>query len=302
MWPFKQKPQRLILPRYTKDVWLKLNMGSSDEWATLMAPNNVTDFIKTNVVRIVKKRTKKPKYTSALIATIDDDYCKWLGDRKHSEKRVLQYILSNDDIQLWSAKLQNSGMVNSYNVLNVPLSIIPCKQENNKTSFTLDKNTTAQIIQALQNTYQSRDIFCPGWILKGYDAPLCINDIISLAEAYWYENKNVTIGKYSEQIYKDVESKNKFAPHLFVVPFVIRTNIDSALINLSGQYDKNEKTSHAMTFITFSNVDKLTMFEAFKSKIDLIMGVGDSAIMPGQAHLAYVENVEKLETQRKTFS
>ena len=57
-----------------------------------------------------------------------------------------------------------------------------------------------------------------------------------------------------------------------------------------------------MTFITFSNADKLAMFEALKSKIDLIMGVGDSAIMPGQAHLAYIENVEKLETQRKTFS
>ena len=301
MWPFKQKPQRLILPRYTKDVWLKFNMGSSDDWTALMAPNNVTDFIKTSVVRIVKKRNRKPQCSSALIATIDDDYCQWLGDKKHSEKRVLQYVLSHDNIKLWDEKLLNSGMVNSYNILNVPISIIPCKQENNKTSFVLDKTSTMQIVYALQNTYQTQDVFCPGWILKGYDAPLCINDIISLAEAYWYENKHVTIGKYAEQSYKDVESRNKFAPHLFVIPFVIKTNIESALINLSGQYDKSEKTSHAMTFISFSNADKVAMLEVLKSKIDLIMGVGDSAIMPGQAHLAYVDNVEKLETQRKSF-
>ena len=295
MWPFKKKKEddTLIMIRYTKDTWFSLFPDSTvNEWEVANSPLDVAKFVKLSVSNsLIGSRPIQ----RGIIATIDKKYLEWMSLSKleHSSTTLSQYFKTKiADTNYWNDRLLESEMTGTYNILGIPSLVMLHNISGSKTEYVIDKETSSAISELLLSIYGGDAIFTPGWITKGCDMPTYSDDLIQLAEIFWQEGKRIRFGKCLEQSYNNVELADKFAPLYFIVPFVIKTNVDSALINFSGRgFTANDQTCQAMAAKRFSEEQRVELFKLISSSIPQVISVGPRAVIPSQAYINYAANI-----------
>jgi hypothetical protein len=276
--------------RYTHDTWRILYPNGNDwEWELKNCPNDLSCFVRQSVAQGLSEQNARTNY--ALIATIDEQYINWLSNnkKKHSAKNLSKYISSKlNDVDFWTSRLIDSGMTNSYNVLGVPGMFMTHQIDCSKSEYALTKETSEQISQLLADTYQNETVFVPGWVVKGCDLPKCANDMIKLAELFWSDGKRVRFGKFLEQNYSKEELVDKFVPLYFTIPFVIKSKVDCALVDLYGYTQVDQcKTVQSMSVVRFTEDNRSRLLKLISSEIKQFVSIGTNAVMPGHAYMLY---------------
>ena len=299
MWPFKKQTtsgNRMIIIRYTRDVAKTLfPLMTDDEWAKVNNPHDVGGLIRCALFGREVPRNRI--VNSVLIATIDTEYLQWLKQKKanHSKKALSKYIGQHlNDSEFWDEKLCKSGMTTSYNILGIPIMLMPLSKNGNISNYCLDAEISNEIMNLLKNVYQSDRVFVPGWILKGCDMPMCVKDIVHLSEIFWSDGKRVRLGKFLEQNYKDCELDDRFSPVYCTIPFVVRSEIQKAEIDLCGKNHPIDRTTEiAMSKISFSGAQKFSLLALMSSKIPQIISVGSNSMTPELAYVIYNKRLLK---------
>lgn len=305
MWPFKKKEPKeetLVMIRYTEDASQHLFPNLNHEnWETMNRPDDVALFVIDSIART--RFTSGAKINNALIATIDSEYLSWLSNnrQKHSPKALSQYLkLHVEDVPFWDKKLIDSGMTESYNILGIPCLAILHNYNGENTEYMLNNTTSSKILELLQNIYANKNVFVPGWFLKGNDMFACIEDIKHLADVYWSDGIRARLGKFLEQSYHKKELIDRFSPLYFVVPFVVKTKIETAFVNLRNPtYAANDNSVQAMSSIVFKDNERMQLFNLISNDIPNIISVGSNAVMANQAHLAYHGGIIKRSIRSK---
>lgn len=304
MWPFKKKKQpakkekikiqTLIMIRYTYDAWQKLFPDSNKEkWEELNCPDNVAEFVKQSIKRSSNVKhpdgsVGMPDFESALITTLDEQYLSWLerNNYSHSQENLGKYLeeyANNEDY--WNECLNRSEMTTTYNVMGIPFSMLLHDINGKKSEYCLREESARQIEPILSAIYQSEEVFVPGWILRGADMPKCVNSVVEFAKLYLREKRKIRFGKFLEQTYTEDELKDKFKPYNYLLPFVVKSKIEKALISFR-KYDINSKNTHNMIQIKFKENEKEQLKDILIASDPHVIAVGNSAMMPGQAYLA----------------
>lgn len=237
------------LLRYTYKAWMKCYPNSNyDEWRTRMRPDNVFDFIDTQIETFGLKK-KKALYK---VVTIDDQYFDWLKkeNKDDNEENMSEYsLLMDDDTAV--LKMEEAGLNIIYEVLYLPIFIIKMNALNNKKSeFVLNNGLKNKITRYLETFYKHADVYVPGYLLKPDVASESENRVLDIAKMYFEENKEVNLEAWKNQEYLDA-SINMFSLYM---PFIIRypikdINFDSESlfkINLE-MVIKQDPTSAIMT-------------------------------------------------------
>jgi hypothetical protein len=294
VWPFKKKNNEVetfVAIRYTYEAFKALFPNKTkQEWLNENCPEDVYNFTKNSISRNANV-IKDGKIKRILIATIDNVYLDWLlgKNKKHTEESINKYLKSKiNDIDFWNKRLIDSGMTNTYNILGIPNMIMLHNFSGNSSNYSLNKETSQKLTNILKTIYKSEHIFVPGWFLKGCDAPLHTKEIVQFAELFWSEGTCVRFGQCLEQKYAPCELSDKFSPLYFVVPFVVKADINNALIYLNNDgCDGEDMSAQAMALMRFSDGDRLSLFNLIANDIPQVISIGPNAILPGQAYLSY---------------
>jgi hypothetical protein len=165
--------------------------------------------------------------------------------------------------------------------------LMPYGLSSNKSEYCLTNKTADQLCSQLQEIYGVDKIFVPGWLTKGCDMPLYTKDIIHLADTFWNDGVRAVFGMYLEQLYNQHELDDKFTPIYCVVPFLIKTNVDSAFINLTGPFDDSDKSLNALAQKQFNEEKRFELFKTITADIPQVVSIGPNAVLPGEAYLEY---------------
>jgi hypothetical protein len=295
MWPFKKKKpaDTLVMLRYTKDAWdLLFPNTTNDEWKLANQPDDVALFVKASVVR---SNIGADPIQKGLIATIDSKYLQWLSNKKkkHSSRALSQYLQEHvSDLNYWNDCLIESGMTSTYNVLGIPSLLMPHNINGTHSEYVLDRETSDMLIDELKKIYKSNEVFVPGWITKGSDMPNYQDDLIQLADLFWQNRSRIRFGKYLEQSYSQLETSDKFSPLYFTVPFVVKANVNNALISFNGNgLGKEDKSLQGMAALCFPEENRINLFKLISKDIPQVVSIGPKAVMPSQAYVNYQFNL-----------
>jgi hypothetical protein len=286
----KTKEEMLILIRYTFNASNVLfpSIGV-DEWEKLNCPDDASQFIKGSLART--QISNGNKNHQALIATVDDEYLNWLAKNRyqHSLKILTEYLKDRvENIDFWNQRLIDSKMTAAYNVLGIPCLVILHNCQEMRTNYHLSKELICKITSVLQDVYDTEKVFVPGWFVKGCDAPMCIKDIIQSADVFWKSENRIRVGKFLEQQYACEEIADRFTPIYFVIPFVIKTNIEHSVIDLRGlDAHQNARTAQSMTHISFQEEYRRKLFNIITQTMPYVISIGPNAVLPNQAYIAY---------------
>ena len=304
MWPFNKKKQKqtqlkdkiqtLVMIRYTYDVWQKLFPTlTKEQWEELNCPDNVSEFLKQSIKRSSTAKQsdgscRLPDFKDALIATLDNKYLYWLETNalKHTQENLGKYLEVNmNNPDYWDQCLFDSEMTTIYNVMGIPFSMLVHDLNGRKISeYSLKDESTKEIEPILAEIYESEEVFVPGWIVRGADMPKCVSHIVEFAKIYLQKNKKVRYGRFLEQTYTDEELKDLFKPYNYLIPFVVKKQINKSLISFQ-YYDKDSNIAHDLIRIKFKEEEKEKIKNILTADDPHVISVGNSAMMPGQAYL-----------------
>jgi hypothetical protein len=112
--------------------------------------------------------------------------------------------------------------------------------------------------------------------------------MIKLAELFWSDGKRVRFGKFLEQNYSKEELVDKFVPLYFTIPFVIKSKVDCALVDLYGYTQVDQcKTVQSMSVVRFTEDNRSRLLKLISSEIKQFVSIGTNAVMPGHAYMLY---------------
>lgn len=278
----KYNGKTIILVRYTFDVWKRLfPYLSIDTWENQNMPNDLGQFMRKNMKNAIIIKTKNNE-KRMLIATIDDVYISWLQERNitHSIINLKNYIMQRlTDDEFWNERLIHSGMIDTYNVISIATSLILPNLKNNSSEYSLTHQTSSEITSVLKNIFHKQEIFVPGWIIKGKDVIVCRRDLIQLANFFWNKNKLARCGRFIEQNYDTMETKNKFKPLYFTIPFVIKEKMNSAI-----NCDNIEKEA---ALVNLSEQQTSELFKLINNDIPQIISINKTFDTPLQSYMNY---------------
>lgn len=177
--PFSIK-SRMRVPRFTFNAWMKIYPESNmKEWAEANDINSFNMFAAYAYSRCNEECENKDEIpeneTTVLVITIDDEYFKWLGDKKSSKKTLQKYMssITKEDAARLSAK---NKMNISHDVLVMPVHIIHTVI-NKKSNFKLTKEASEALSAYLKRAFPELDLFVPGYVMKFDKIEEAIDDI-----------------------------------------------------------------------------------------------------------------------------
>ena len=308
MWPFKKikttedlglVENTIIMARYTYETWNELFPESNDEeWEKATCPHSVAVFVNNFIDGCNSYDSKN--ISDVIIATIDYKYVEWLNkyDLTHSDNILQKYIQHvNRKKGYWTERLIESGMTETYSVFGIPLSMMVPNERKRRTSYVLSEYNQKEITKRLKQIYQLEDLYCPGWIVKGNELYKCIDDIVMVADAFWEEGRKIRVGRFLEQEYSVDEVLDPFKTLLYTVPFIVKTELDNATINMS--YTKKMLFDQAMEdleMIEYTKLQQLEISEILRDDLLELVSLGRNAVSPMRALILYCN---KLITNKK---
>lgn len=303
MWPFKKVmteentdiiENTIVMARYTKDTWVELFQDATiEDWKESTSPDNISKFISNTIVNYAS--ALKGNVSEIVIATIDQKYLEWLEKYglTHSQGVLNKYIQRyTKKKNYWDERLLESEMTLTCNMLGMPILMMP-PLKTSKTEYYLSAETKNKIQLYLSAVYHNQATYCPGWIIKGNEMIQCVDDVLFVADHYWNSNSNIRIGKYLEQTYEDDELSDQFSTILYVIPFVVKTKVDSATIDLSGLESDGAKTLQAMNKVKYTKTQKIELLEILSSDLSNVIGIGGHSLLPNQAYFQYFSKKQK---------
>ena len=157
----QKQSQTEIIPctRYTYDAWMKTNPQSNmEEWKNVTHPENISYFIMDmkdhygSANKIKKKDLKKLKLK---IVTIDDEYYKWLKDRKDCPNSVLTYINEISEAKALDL-LRKNGLDTISNMYFIPIFYYPKGNKRRYVDFKISNKTKEELEKKVAKTSKGK--------------------------------------------------------------------------------------------------------------------------------------------------
>jgi hypothetical protein len=150
-------------------------------------------------------------------------------------------------------------------------------------NYILPKEISEQIAQYIKNIYHTSNVFVPGWILKNNVREKCEKDIKRCADLYWKDGMRVRFGKYMEQIYTQDEALDLFSPFTFIIPFVIKEEVQNAKIrfiyNNSDSNDQCDENTQTVKAVKWTKTQKVELWEMLANVYPQIVSIGENVVM-----------------------
>ena len=226
----KNKPNQIILGRFTKKAWKELVSEDEYLWSITQRPNNMCQFLEHNLgFQPEKISDEDPRNITVKIVTLDNDYIKWLKDNnfEENEETRIDYCSTVSDEQA-SKAIKRCGMHRSRYLMAFPIivSYMPDTLGELETYYQLPNSVSSEIADALSDAYRNYKVIVPGVIEKA-------NTVIYHDDDEWFDVMIDKVDKKAEEWDSEQQHETIYLPFtVLYVPFLLEVKHAGATFSL----------------------------------------------------------------------
>ena len=222
--------ERINLPRYTYDAWMKCYPESDmEEWEMANCPNCITDFAIGESVRYQELTAMDLSNWEIRVVAIDDEYFNWINKNKfeNTEEMRAMYVRSITDAKANELLVKNKMNIDDQ-LLFLHFLITGEKDFGPSTNYSLSKECVKELREYLKSIYRDSKVYAPPYIMTAERAEMSAEQLLDSAKQFFEEGKIKHNKKYNMQHYSEPDCN---ITQLYI-PCVIRNEYDDSVFNI----------------------------------------------------------------------